>query len=714
MTCRLALAFLAFLVFPSAVLASGSESEEIQALKNRIKIITGEAPAIQLGTALPIKCGTPEMSSAFNVLRHHHDVELAEALDRPEQECVFRSEHFAIHYDTSGLNATYQPEVDINPADGVPDYINRAAEIFERVWAFEIDTLGYGAPPSDNNNGGDNKKDVYTPNLGAGFFGFTVPEDIVGEHSAFSYIIIDNDFAGTGYADRPIDALKVTAAHEFFHTIQFGYDAYEYENWDDGNPGNDKPWWLEASAVWMEDIAYDDINDYLGYLPFFYQAPWMSLATFEPFGSLEAYHPYGSCVWPIFLTERYDDPAIIFDIWQRCGDTEGYNVLPAIDDALSVRGSSLDDAFLEFWVWNFHTNAFADTAIYFSEGDAFPAVDTTSYTSVLGSYPFPLSNSPSPPEELGANIIVIQPEQLSGGIQAQFDGGDLDDESWKVAILGYRPQTGLWTGIPLASGSWDGTLDWYNWNSYSGIVIIPVVTGINATSGTPHEYGGNLTFVPSLFYQRDIWTIQFVSTPSVGRKGDAIIPTVKYSNQGREVASFTARLIITDVTGIDTAYNESAQINDLPMDGVTNHSFPSFTPLRANARYILKGISELDGDESALDDTIRAYFYSLGSVGRLLSAYPSPFVIDGSAVLTIPFSFGSVDSKTRLYLYDISGGLLREIEMGRYPSGGSSFSGFKWDGKNDNGDYVASGIYIYMIDSGGDSQTGKIAVINKR
>ena len=80
------------------------------------------------------------------------------------------------------------------------------------------------------------------PNLGGAFFGATFSETQVPDYfipgnpfSSFtSYIHIDNDFAEPSYSGvndyvaRPLDAVRVTAAHEYFHAIHFGIDAFEY------------------------------------------------------------------------------------------------------------------------------------------------------------------------------------------------------------------------------------------------------------------------------------------------------------------------------------------------------------------------------------------------------------------------------------------------------------------------------------------------------
>jgi len=45
--------------------------------------------------------------------------------------------------------------------------------------------------------------------------------------------------------NTPLDNIKVTAAHEFNHAIQFGYDYWE------------ETWLMEATATWIEDDTAD-------------------------------------------------------------------------------------------------------------------------------------------------------------------------------------------------------------------------------------------------------------------------------------------------------------------------------------------------------------------------------------------------------------------------------------------------------------------------
>ena len=52
-----------------------------------------------------------------------------------------------------------------------------------------------------------------------------------------------------------MQSAQVTAAHEFFHAIQFAYDYGE------------DAWMLEATATWMEERVFDKVNDNRQYLP---------------------------------------------------------------------------------------------------------------------------------------------------------------------------------------------------------------------------------------------------------------------------------------------------------------------------------------------------------------------------------------------------------------------------------------------------------------
>ena len=58
--------------------------------------------------------------------------------------------------------------------------------------------------------------------------------------------------------------IKVTAVHEFFHSIQFDYNCYSFDH---------GLWFMEATAVWSEDELYNGINDLYRYMAAWFSNP---------------------------------------------------------------------------------------------------------------------------------------------------------------------------------------------------------------------------------------------------------------------------------------------------------------------------------------------------------------------------------------------------------------------------------------------------------
>ena len=172
---------------------------------------------------------------------------------------LYCSTNVCIHWVTISNDAP--PLDDVAPADGVPDWVATTDAALEHVWTEEVTNRGYRAPESDatsNDNGSDGKLDIYLADLRPdGLFGYTTSDDPKSPppYDVSAYMVLDNDYVGYGYSD-PTAPLDVTAAHEFFHAVQFAYDAYEDR------------WMMEATAVWMEDEVYDNINDNYGYLSY--------------------------------------------------------------------------------------------------------------------------------------------------------------------------------------------------------------------------------------------------------------------------------------------------------------------------------------------------------------------------------------------------------------------------------------------------------------
>jgi hypothetical protein len=168
--------------------------------------------------------------------------------------------------------------------------------------------------------------------------------------------VLDNDFKSSQFGGAaPLNSLRVTAAHEFFHAIQFGYDTGE------------DIWFMEGTAVWAEEQVYPTINDYLQYLA--YSAITHPRVPVDYNGidnTPDLFYRYGAVLFWKFLSERFRTPAIVRRVWDYADTAHGSRYsLQAVSAALAERGSSFASAFAVFGAWNTKPNSsYGDRALF--------------------------------------------------------------------------------------------------------------------------------------------------------------------------------------------------------------------------------------------------------------------------------------------------------------------------------------------------------------
>ena len=93
---------------------------------------------------------------------------------------------------------------------------------------------------------------------------------------------------------------------------------------------------------------------------------------------------------------------------------------------------------------------------------------------------------------------------------------------------------------------------------------------------------------------------------------------------------------------------------------------------------------------------------------RLLQNYPNPF----NPETWIPYQL-SKDSEVSISIYDITGELIRRLSLGYQQAGfyTSRDKAVYWDGRNDMGESVTSGIYFYQLSVGDYSETQKMLIL---
>ena len=91
----------------------------------------------------------------------------------------------------------------------------------------------------------------------------------------------------------------------------------------------------------------------------------------------------------------------------------------------------------------------------------------------------------------------------------------------------------------------------------------------------------------------------------------------------------------------------------------------------------------------------------------LLPNYPNPF----NPETWIPYQL-SESAEVTLHIYAVNGTLMRTLVLGLQPAGmyQSKNRAAYWDGKNEIGERVASGIYFYTLTAGDFSATRKMLI----
>ncbi|MFC1537825.1 MXAN_6640 family putative metalloprotease [Candidatus Latescibacterota bacterium] len=320
-----------------------------------------------------IKCGTPDLLSLMqNSLNSTNSIAKIQQRTIMDNSEVSSLNHFRVHYDTTGVHAINTLDEDGN---NIPDYVDSTLIFLEYAWDLQIKQLGYPEPVGDNGRAGGDEIDIYLKQFG-NLYGQTYPEPLTGT-TATSYIEIENDFSESVFQSKGYDALKVTTAHEFFHVVQFSM----YNNWD-------LLWWMEQTAVWMEDRTWDDVNDYIAYLHLFFNN------SQTPLDSNTGDFKYGAAIWVHYLVKQFGD-TIILDLWNGLKNEKSSSIV-TFDNILPY---GLANAFAEFAVWNYFTKDRANTVDFYSDSDLFtvdietdisasksPASDTLSTKKLTSRY----------------------------------------------------------------------------------------------------------------------------------------------------------------------------------------------------------------------------------------------------------------------------------------------------------------------------------------
>ena len=300
-------------------------------------------------TDLPIKCGNP----ILHTLKISGDEFLkSTGVNNPDIASVYLSPSgkFSFTYYISGSDSVWTKDAD---KSGVPDYVETAAIEMDKVWQSQIIDLGFLDPLAliDPYPIQFRKIDYYG-------------------HTEFNgkKIVINSTFVGltenTDPVDKTIGALKVTLAHEFKHAIQYRYNRFTGDSFR----------WAEMDATLMEEVNYDEVNDYYNYI-----TSSGSLFTNPELTVIPG--SYEDITFALYFHEKFG-PLFWTNVWTRINNGTT-NFLDAVSDELVFQGSSMKEAYSEMALWHFYAGTRTIPGFGFKDAAFYP--NMRKRTTLMGS-----------------------------------------------------------------------------------------------------------------------------------------------------------------------------------------------------------------------------------------------------------------------------------------------------------------------------------------
>lgn len=443
----------------------------------------------------PARCGTrvlAELGANLDRLDsetrslYTHYTRLSTVENEPQAPNVHQTAHFRIEYATSGPDAP--PATDVNPANGTPDFVERTGEACDLSWAVEVDALGYIAPQL---NGGPQGKYVIEYQS-QNSYGFTVV--VSGQRTK---IVLHPSYAGfPPNADPDGDALgslRATVAHELKHAIQ-----RMYTNWTEGG-------FMELDATWIEDIVYDQTNDYYNFVagagsPF--TQPQVSLAGAGGAG-------YEDCNWQHYQTESLGN-VVMRTFWERRSTTvEPVMITYAAN--LATYGVALADAWGEYAAWNCASGERAGSGSGYGYGEA------AGYPTPPASFTFTTlpvaTTSWSVPGMAANNVLIQNPDGGLAGIpEFTFAGNDNPAVYWSVSVL-LRDRAGVVIRVPMMLSGAAGTLllSSFDWADLEWAALV-IGNATEAPLALPYSFSAR-TVAPIRITHQRLWNTASVASP---------------------------------------------------------------------------------------------------------------------------------------------------------------------------------------------------------
>jgi len=340
---------------------------------------------------------------------------------------------FIIEYTTEG--ATAVPTADLN-ANGIPDYVERAAEYADFSHFALVDSLGFVDPRVN----GAPMQIRFVAGTSYGFYNYGTQPNILFVHKDFVGFPQNRDPDG-----HQLGALKVTIAHELKHAIQFRTNGFV------GDAGSAN--WAELDATMTEEVVYPMVKDYLNYLN-------MSNSLFRANNpAIPSQTLYDQATFGLFYHE-YFGPTFWTAVWNRIRISPRMRMFDAIALEVQSRGEDPRREYLRNIAWHMASGNRTRPGIGFASAALYPS-------RTAGGLSFAEQKLPGVTAQVTMNANSVRFYEITAS--AQWNG--------RVAVALLRENSSVGAGILIFKRN--GTLELQFLEVVTPGGLDALVTGVN-------------------------------------------------------------------------------------------------------------------------------------------------------------------------------------------------------------------------------------------
>lgn len=246
-------------------------------------------------------------------------------LSGPEQ--MIETPNFRLYYTLSGRDRTTE------------DYARATADAIQRAYDVQINQMGWHPPVRD----ADGRLRAYIADAGEGTMGYMKGVEVIFDNpetanvreraASRTILVIDNNLSeGRDEGEDPMRLMRATAAHEFNHMVQYGYDSEE-----------GLQWLYESTASWIETATMGEDEDAARYAVTDFGAPQLCWTT------TTAGHNYGQWTLLQSLADQYGQ-RIVNRLWENAATHDGMETMTT---TLEEAGTTIPVALERWRIQNF-------------------------------------------------------------------------------------------------------------------------------------------------------------------------------------------------------------------------------------------------------------------------------------------------------------------------------------------------------------------------